>query len=76
MTRQDWRDIVAKRIVDRMKKLGYSRQRVLDGSGISYHAFHGYLHARTTMPADVAVNIANALYMTVDELIGVDDIIA
>jgi transcriptional regulator with XRE-family HTH domain len=64
------KETLQERLVRLRKIRGLTQQELSDATGISRRAVAHYETAGRDMPPDIAIHVANALNVTVDELFG------
>ena len=73
MTELEWMDIFGDNLRDILKEYGMSQKDLADESGLSETTISRYIKKQRIPNMKAIVNIANALDLTTDELINLDE---
>lgn len=73
MTELEWMDIFGDNLRDILKEYGITQKQLAEESGICESTISNYINKRMIPSMKSIVNIANALDITTDELINLDD---
>lgn len=73
MTELEWMDIFGDNLRDILKEYGMTQKDLADESGLSETTISRYIKKQRIPNMKAIVNIANALDLTTDELINLDE---
>lgn len=73
MTELEWMDIFGDNLRDILKEYGMTQKDLADESGLSETTISRYVKKQRIPNMKAIVNIANALDLTTDELINLDE---
>ena len=73
MTEREWMDIFGDNLRDILKEYGMTQKDLADESGLSETTISRYIKKQRIPNMKAIVNIANALDLTTDELINLDE---
>lgn len=69
MTELEWMDIFGDNLVDLLKDANMSQRELADASGLSEATISGYIHKRKLPRITAIINIAEALDISIDDLV-------
>ena len=73
MTELEWMDIFGDNLRDILKEYGMTQRQLAEETGLTEATFSSYINKRKIPSMRAIVNIANALDISTDELINLDD---
>lgn len=73
MTELEWMDIFGDNLRDILKEYGMTQRQLAEETGLTEATISSYINKRKIPSMRAIVNIANALDISTDELINLDD---
>ena len=73
MTELEWMDSVGDNLRDILKEYGMTQRQLAEETGLTEATISNYINKRKIPSMRAIVNIANALDISTDELINLDD---
>lgn len=73
MTELEWMDIFGDNLRDILKEYGMTQRQLAEEAGLTEATISSYINKRKIPSMRAIVNIANALDISTDELINLDD---
>lgn len=73
MTELEWMDIFGDNLRDILKEYGMTQRQLAEETGLNEATISSYINKRKIPSMRAIVNIANALDISTDELINLDD---
>ena len=73
MTELEWMDIFGDNLRDILKEYGMTQRQLAEETGLTEATISSYINKRKIPSMKAIVNIANALDISTDELINLDD---
>lgn len=73
MTELEWMDIFGDNLRDILKEYGMTQRQLAEETGLTESTISNYINKRKIPSMRAIVNIANALDISTDELINLDD---
>lgn len=73
MTELEWMDIFGDNLRDILKEYGMTQRQLAEETGLTEATISNYINKRKIPSMRAIVNIANALDISTDELINLDD---